>query len=255
MSEEKKSNLNTVSKIVESAIISAAASFPVAASIATGWAEYKNYKQAEHVENIISDYAKKLQNLEDKVDQEYLGTEEAKRILERTATIGKDEARKEKREMLSEFLANASTKSLSGDKEKDMVLDTIDRISPLQSSLLKSITELIVMQWGRLNVQLGSDYNPDSEKKPTFGYIIESSLVSMNQSHSTKENIEASLDYMESIGVIEVHSARGWTMVGGKTGIKGYRPTKLGIKVLEYLGVTIQQMQEIPELIIKNMPK
>ncbi len=254
MGEEPKLSTNVL-RIVESAIISAAASFPIAASIATGWAEYKNHKQAQHIESIISDYARRMEKLTDRVDQTFLRSEEAKRLIERTSIIGKDEIRKEKREMLSEFLANASTNKLSGDSEKDMVLDTIDRISPIQCTLLKSITELIVLQWGKSNVKMGSDYNPSAEKKVTFGYIIESSLVAMNGNHSTTENIEASLDYMVSIGVIEVHSARGWTTVGGKTGIRGYRPTKLGLKVLEYLGISVDGMREIKELIDKNYGK
>lgn len=254
MSEVKYEKL-PIGKAIESAIISVAASFPIAGSIAAGWNEYKNYKQTKHIESIISDYAKRLEELQEQVDENYLQSEEAKRLVERTATIGKDEAREDKRKMLSEFLANASTLSLSQDPEKDMVLDTIDRISPLQSQLLNTITQVIVLQWGKSNVKLGSDYDPNAEKKPTFGYILESTLVQMNSSTYTKENIEASLDYMTSIGVIEVHSARGWTQVGGKSGIKGYRPTKLGLKVLEYLGVNIDEMQEIPELVEKNSPK
>jgi hypothetical protein len=251
MSEEKNDRL-PIGKIIESSLISVAAYFPIAGSIAAGWNEYKNYRQTKHIEGIISDYAKRLEELNEQVDKNYLHTEEAKRLVERTATIGKDESREDKRKMLSEFLAHSSTVSLSHDPEKDMVLDTIDRISPLQSKLLSTITQLIVLQWGRGNVKLGSDYDPAAEKKPTFGYIIESSLVQMNGINHTKENIEASLDYMTSIGVIEVHSARGWTQVGGKIGIKGYRPTKLGLKVLEYLGVNVDLMHENPEFIAKN---
>jgi hypothetical protein len=196
-----------------------------------------------------------MAEMSDKVDQTFLQSEEAKRLIERTSIVGKDEIRKEKRKMISEFLANASTNKLSGDPEKDMVLDTIDRISPIQCTLLKSITELIVLQWGKSNVKMGSDYDPTAAKKVTFGYIIESSLVAMNKGHSAKENIEASFDYTVSIGVIEVHSAKGWTTVGGKTGIRGYRPTKLGLKILEYLGVSVEKMKEIKELIDRNSGK
>ena len=70
----------------------------------------------------------------------------------------------------------------------------------------------------------------------------------MNSNSSSKENIESSLDYMVSIGVIEVASARGWTQVGGKTGVKGFRPTKLGIKTLDYLGIDITKMLDKKDL-------
>ncbi|PQJ20994.1 hypothetical protein [Tenacibaculum sp. SG-28] len=143
---------------------------------------------------------------------------------------------------MSEFLANSSTKKLAKDKEKEMILDTIDKMSPLHASLLKSITEMLVMTWGKDNVKLSSDYDPDAKDKPTFGYILESIMVRMNSSSASKENIESSLEYMVSIGVIEVASARGWTQVGGKAGVKGFRPTKLGLKTLEYLGVDVDKM-------------
>lgn len=233
--------------IIESTVIALAASFPITGSIASGWTEYKNYKQTQHIEDILVWFAKKLEELKENVDEKYLTTEEAKRLVERTSILGKDEIREEKRKMLSEFLANSSTKSLSTDTEKDMVLDTIEKISPSQSRLLCSITELLVIQWGRENIKIWSDYDPDDKQKPTLGYILESWLVRIYLKNSTKENTEASLDYMVSIGVIELQSARWWVKVWGKTGIKWYRPTKLGIKVLEYLGIRVNEMTENKE--------
>lgn len=242
--KEQTKNWIPINTIIESTLITVAAAFPITWSLAAGWTEYKNYKQTKHIEDILTLYGKKLQELKEHVDEKYLTTEEAKRLVERISILGKDEIREEKRKMLSEFLANSSTKFLSADTEKDMVLDTIEKISPSQSRLLSSITELLVLQWGIENVKIWSDYNPDAEQKPTLGYILESWLVSINLKNSTKENTEASLDYMVSIGVIEVQSARWWTKVWGKTGVKWYRPTKLGIKVLEYLGVRINEMTE-----------
>jgi hypothetical protein len=247
-SENKPNSKKGVVQVIESSLVSIASSFPIASSLATGWSEYKNHKQAERIEKILTDYGKRLQNIEEDVDQEFLASDEAKNLIEQTVNKGKDELREEKRKFLSEFLANSSTKKLSKDREKEMILDTIDKISPLQASLLGSITELLVLSWGRDNVRLSSDYNPDAKDKPTFGYILESILVQINSHSSSKENIESSLDYMVSIGVIEVASARGWTQVGGKTGVKGFRPTKLGLKTLEYLGVNIDKMLDKKDL-------
>src|SRR5690606_30503298 len=224
-SENKPNQKKGVVQVIESSLVSIASSFPIPASLASGWSEYKNHKQAERIQQILSDYGQRLQSIEEDVDPDYLASDEAKNIIEQTVNKGKDELREEKRKFLSEFLANSSTKKLSKDKEKEMILDTIDRISPLQASLLRSITELLVLSWGKSNVRLSSDYNPDATDKPTFGYILESILVKMNSQSGSKENIESSLDYMVSIGVIEVASARGWTQVGGKTGVKGFRPT------------------------------
>jgi hypothetical protein len=59
-----------------------------------------------------------------------------------------------------------------------------------------------------------------------------------------RDNIESSLDYIVSIGVIEVTSSRGWTHLGGETEVKGFKSTKLGLKTLEYLGISVSQMPE-----------
>ena len=247
-SENQSNKKKGVVQVIESSLVSIASSFPIASSLATGWSEYKNHKQAERIDKILTDYGKRLQSIEEDVDQDYLASDEAKNLIEQTINRGKDELIEEKRKFLSEFLANSSTKKLSKDREKEMILDTIDKISPLQASLLMSITKLLVLSWGRDNVKLSSDYNPDAKDKPTFGYILESGLVGINSYSSSKENIESSLDYMVSIGVIEVASARGWTKVGGKTGVKGFRPTKLGLKTLEYLGIDIETMPEKKDL-------
>ncbi len=253
MSEEDKSENKSnpkkgVVQVIESSLVSIASSFPIAASLASGWSEYKNHKQAQRIEQILTDYGQRLQNIESDVDSEYLASDEAKNLIEQTVNKGKDELREEKRQFLSEFLANASTKKLAKDKEKEMILDTIDKISPLQASLLNSITELLALSWGKDNIKLSSDYDPDAEDKPTFGYMLESLMVQMNLNLASKENIESSLDYMVSIGVIEVASARGWTNVGGKTGVKGFRPTKLGLKTLEYLGIDVDKMLDKKDL-------
>lgn len=180
-----------------------------------------------------------MTEIQEKVDKKYIKTEEAKRLLERTTLKGRDESREEKRKILADFLANSSTQKLSADKEKDMVLDVIDRLSPFHVKLLKSVTQLLVVQHGVDNVKLGSDYNPDAKEKPTFFYIQESVVVMLYKGQSSQEVVEASLDYLVSVGLLEGANARGFTQIGGKNGIKGFRPSKLGLKILEYLSVDI----------------
>lgn len=261
MSKEEKSEKEAnpkkgVVQVIESSLVSIASSFPIAASLASGWSEYKNHKQSQRIEQILTDFGARLQSMESDVDSNYLASDEAKNLIEQTINKGKDELRNDKRKFLSEFLANSATKRLAKDKEKEMILDTIDKISPLQASLLSSITELLVRSHGRENVKLSSDYDPDAENKPIFGYMFESIMVQINLHLASKENIESSLDYMVSIGVIEVASARGWTRVGGKTGVKGFRPTKLGLKTLEYLGINVDKMLDKKDIEkIKNQTK
>ena len=228
--------------IIESGLRSIAASFPVFASLATGWSEYKNIKQEERIYHILEEFGRYLTVIKNNIDQDYIKSDEAKRLIEQTINKGKDELREEKRRQLASFLSNASTKELSWDNEKDMVLDTISKLSPMQVEILKIITENLVLTRGQDNVKLGSNYDADSTERPTFGYVTESSLVNLMLKFDTVENIESSLDYMLAIGIIEGANSRGWTRVGLKTGIRGFRPTKLGIKTLRYLGTDIEQM-------------
>ena len=230
--------------IVESSIVTLASFFPIASSFATGWSEWKNNKQSQNIHDILKKYFERLTDIEDKIDKDYIQTEEAKRLLERTTLKGRDESREEKRKILADFLANSSTQKLSNDKEKDMVLDVIDRLSPFHVRLLKSVTHMLVVQHGVDNVRLGSDYNPDAKDKPTFFYMQESIVVMLYKGHASQEIVEASLDYLVSVGLFEGANARGFTQIGGKTGIKGFRPTKLGLRVLEYLDVDITKFRK-----------
>ncbi len=232
------------SDIIESSLITIASYFPIASSFAAGWSEWKNGKQSQNIHDILKKYFERLTEIQDKVDKEYIKTEEAKRLLERTTLKGRDESREEKRKILADFLANSSTEKLSGDKEKDMILDVIDRLSPFHVGLLKAVTQLLVLQHGVDNVRLGSDYNPNATEKPIFFYIEENMVVIMYKGQSSQEVVEACLDYLVSVGLLEGATARGWTKIGGKTGIKGFRPTKLGLKTLEYLNVDIMNFRK-----------
>lgn len=235
-----------IGKIVESLAISTASSFPIAASLATGWSEYKNHKQTENIKEMLNSYFKRLNQLENKVDATYLASEESKRIIEKTLNLGKNETIKDKRDMFIQFLANSSSKELAQDLQKDIVLDTINKMTILQEKILVYITAELIYTRGSDNVLLGSNYNPDLSNKPVFGYILESNIIINFSSQCDRLNIEALLNYMKAIGIVEGHGERGWTQIGGKTGIKGYRPTILGIKTLEYLDKPIHLFPELP---------
>src|SRR5690554_3902868 len=105
MSEESKASAKSIVQIIESGLVSIASSFPVASSLATGWSEYKNHKQAERIEKLLSDYGRRLRSLESDLDTDYLASDEAKNLIEQTVNKGKDELRDEKRKFLSVFLA------------------------------------------------------------------------------------------------------------------------------------------------------
>ena len=147
--------------------------------------------------------------------------------------------------MLADFLANSSTKTNAKDQEKDMILDIVDKISPLHLTLLKTITYYLIKGSGIDNVMLWVNYDPDATEKLEFKYVQEVTLVELfTEDISQGEIIEASLIYLEWIGLLEWPSARGWTTLWWKLWIKGYRPTKLWIKVLQYLWVDIKNIPD-----------
>ena len=241
---EQKNSSTSLEIIVGSALRSIGAVFPITAVLASGWSEWKNHQQPQNVQDVMNGFAQRLQELEDKVDRAYLESDDAKRLIMRTAQVARNESRGEKKQMLSAFLANASTQELSSDREKDMILDVVDKLSPLGAQLLRMVTENLVFGRGHANVRLGSDYDPKAKDKPEFGYVLESTLTAMLARQRTPKEVEATLAYLCALGVLERHSARGWSTVGGSMGVIGVRPTKLGLTVLEYLGVNVAAMPD-----------
>jgi len=234
--------ISVVDKI-EVILMGISASIPGVASLSAGWSEWKNAKQTQYLNDLLVQYFEKMKELENRLDNDYIKTDEAKSILERTANKAKDETRTEKRALLAQFLATSSTKELSGDKEKEMVLETIDKLSPLQTEFLHLITALLVTGSGKSNVLIGSEYDPKDKNKVEIKYTFDKTIVQLCSHLTDKDSIESALDYMISVGVIETHSARGFSTLGGQTGIKGYRPTKLGLKTLKYLDIDIDNIK------------
>jgi|LSQX01.1.fsa_nt_gb hypothetical protein len=232
MDSKKRMSAET-KQIIESSIIAVSSSFPVLSSLAAGWNEYKNYKQVENIKEILEAFAKKLTEINKRLDFEFLRTEDAKRLVEQALMVGKDQINKSMRGYISEFLANASTIAFSKDPEKQMVLETISRLSEFQIKLLVTITKNLIYYEGHEQVLLGVDFDSKIHK---IKYIYEKDLIDIHKSNASKLNIEASLDYMMSLGIIETGTPRYLTDIGDR----GFRPTKLGIKTLEYLGYYIK---------------
>lgn len=242
-------------KIIESTLISIAASVPVIASFATGWNELKNQIQLQNIEDILTSFADELQKIDDKkIDRNYLQSIEAKQLIVRTIYVGMDEVRDEKRRMLSTFLANGSSLPLSKDSEKDMILDVIDKLSPFQITLLEHITIFLVDTAGKDNVELGSDYvfsnkriyfnKEDEPPPPKFSFMSEAYLVRISFTSVPPEITQSCLNYMESLGVVETLSSRGLIVTERwKSSVKQFRPTKLGLRVLEYLGISLESIE------------
>jgi hypothetical protein len=203
--------IDTVGQYVESALVAVAASFPVFASVATGWNEYKNIKQAEYIKDVLESFAERLSRIETTLlDKEFLGSDEMKKLIEQTIFKSKDELMSEKRKHYAEFLKNSATKALSSDSEKSMVLETISKLSVAHIARLNESAGLI-----------NSSRNSDT-------------YLGLHGDRQTSDNdIEiANLDYMLAVGVFELDIHRDTIQ---KPGIRSYTLSNLGWCVYKYL--------------------
>lgn len=236
---------SSIAEFTGASIRAIASSFPIASSIATGWSEWKANQEKVAIEDLLQKFGERLNNIEQEhISDDFLKSDDAKHLIAKTAAVAADEIRAEKREMLATFLAMSFHNDLSPDQDKFDVLNVIDKLDSQGALILKNITLALGLTWGKVNLHLGSDYDPKSPDKPTFGYINESGVVELFKHQTSPEAIEAKLAFLVSLGTLETQSARGWTTVGGMTGITGYRPTKLGLRVLEYLNVSTSNLPE-----------
>jgi hypothetical protein len=188
-----------VIKLVESSVISLAASFPVFASIATGWSEYKNHLQAENIKFIIDIFSKKLIELEEKIDNKFINSDEFKGLIIQTSMYGKDEITTEKKKYLAYFLANSCTREYADNSIKITVLETIKKLSSFDLAVLKIIGESTLENWTRMK-----KYNPSNS---SWTVINEKNILD----HYPKQdelNIISTLEYLNVTGVIELPSSR-----------------------------------------------
>lgn len=240
MNQEK--NGEAIIDSIDAIARAVAASFPVLASVATLWSEHKNYVQFENIKDTVEKYAKQLEELEDKVDKDFLATPEVLYIVQRTLDKAKNEYREEKRKMLADFLSNASTKKLAGDSEKDMIVETIDKLSPFQAKLLKGLSRRLVAQSGVESVLNGEALFLGSYKDGTYEEFFFLDFNFIDQHKITLQDIEASFDYMIATGVVATKDFKSKLKNVPIEEMSGYRPTMLGIKVLDYLGMPLNEV-------------
>lgn len=221
-------------EIINAGLKGIASEIPILGGLVTAYTEYDGAIKYRNIENFLDKLKEETLKVNERIDKDFLKTSEAVSLTRKTIDLAQKEYKNEKIKMYATFLAKSYTASFSSKQEKESILNTLELLSPLQLNCLILIRNSLPKD----NLELGANYNPDAEEKLTFQYITESILVDHLTPISnglSKREIEALLSSMSSIGIIETASARGWTQVGGKMGIIGYRPTKLGLVLLEYL--------------------
>jgi len=223
---ENNNEIGIGNQILIAALTSIAASFPVLASLAAGWNEYKNITQVRNFNDILSRFAQELTVLKENVDQNYLGSDELKKLIWQVITKGKDENIEEKRQYYAEYLANATTNRLSRDTEKEMILETISKLSIRQIELLadtaSKINDMHTENINRCN---------DENDRPSFIRHVNDEEPTREMAISN-ESDTAIIDYMLSIGVFE-HALQRRTYI--QDGVRAFTISGLGWRVLQYL--------------------
>jgi len=186
-------------KLIESSAISVAASFPILSSIATGWNEYKNYVQTKNVEFILSCFYDQLKLMENKLDQEFLSSNEFKSIIVKTCFIAELENSDKKKRYLSYFLANACSEKHSRDKIHYIILETLGKVNEFDINILKFIDTKTGEVWENLE-----NYDP---KNFLWTATWEGEIID-NFTHHKELDIIGTLEYLNSVGVIENYSSR-----------------------------------------------
>lgn len=196
---------NDVIKIIESTVLSIASSFPVLASISTGWNEYKNHVQTQNIKNIIEVFYNKLNEIDYKVNHEYLESDNLKSLIIKTCFYGKEEMSEEKRKMLSYFLANSCTMKLYKDITKNAILETIIKLSEFDIFLINMIADISSEPQSQNSILTGAKkYDPSN-----VGWAVmdEFQIIEKVENHSENE-VVTTLEYLNSVGVIETMSSR-----------------------------------------------
>jgi hypothetical protein len=146
-------------EIIKMGVRSVAASFPVAGSLASAWNEYESNKKIESLTKYFELLKEELEGLQDSLDQEYVGKQEAARLLEQTCKAAQDELIDEKIKMYAKFYSSSLTELFSQRNDKESVLNIIKISSVSQLTLLKIIILSTPEGQRRLEVK---DY-PDGE--------------------------------------------------------------------------------------------
>ncbi|OFY84445.1 MAG: hypothetical protein A3F72_13635 [Bacteroidetes bacterium RIFCSPLOWO2_12_FULL_35_15] len=201
----------------------------------------KTGREIARLHKLISHLAKHLQNSKEISDIEYLRSDEGKKIIEQILEIGTKEEQPEKLLLLSIYLTNFCDKQFIADKNKQEVLQALAQITPAQAEMLRDVTEWLVLASGRDIVKQSTDHKSENIDQPYEGYIMESLIAILIR--TTIENTTPHIDALLKMNVFVIANNGEPIQHFGQSG-RGYKPSKLGLQLLEYLGLPLTKMPE-----------
>lgn len=201
----------------------------------------KTGREIARLHKLLSHLAKHIQNSQEAIDITYFQSDEGRKILEQILEIGTKEEQPEKLLLVSIFMTNFFDIQFSTDKNKEDLLQTLTQISPQQSQILRDTTEWLVLAYGRDIVKQSTDHRSENKEQPYDGYIMESLIAILNRAQI--ENTTPHIDTLLKKNVFAIANNGEPIQHFGQTG-KGYKPSKLGIQLLGYLGLPLTKMPE-----------
>ncbi len=226
---------------------------PYLKQLSSHWAKSRTPEQIKKINILLDGLTSRFLISKEKMDTEFLLTGEAEKIMETVVEIATNEPDEEKFQLYSSFLKFVFNRKFSADKNKLKALGIIEKTSPLQAWILRNAAEWLILAHGREIVRQAEDFRAANLSEPIIGFILEDILIKINILHAKQETIAASLDNMVETGVFELANSGLLIQIKDQTG-RGFRPTKTGILILEYLGIELEKMPELSDFLKRKNP-
>lgn len=207
----------------------------------TNFLENKTQLEVTKLNKFLSHFASHLHESKETIDFNYLATVEAQIILEKLIELGTKEDQQEKTELLLLFLTSFIDLKFSTDENKIQLFQVLEKITFLQTGILCDAAEWLVLAYSRDIVKQSTDYKPANKEQIFAGYIMESFLAVFAQ--KTVRDFAPQLDSMVEMGAMALANDGKEIHHFAQTG-RGFKPTTLGLQLLEYLGVSLETMPE-----------
>ncbi len=221
---------------------------PYLKQLSSHWTKSKTPEQIKKINILLNGLTSRFLISKEKMDTEFLLTGEAEKIVVMVIELAANEPDEEKFQLYSAFFKFVFNRKFSPDKNKLKALEIIEKFTTLHAWILRNAAEWLILAHGREIVREAEDFKPSNNSEPIVGFILDEILIKISILHSNQETIAASLDNLVETGLFEIANAGLPIQIKDQTG-RGFRPTKTGILILEYLGIELEKMPELSDFI------
>lgn len=137
------------------------ASIPAGASVASLVSDYLNAAKFSRFELFLDRVRSDLEELEQKIDVDYVKTEDFSYLAEQCLKGGADQPQEAKRSAFRGILVNSALNQTTAEEEREYFLGLVDRFSSLQLRILKFMAqpEAYLRQVGIPKLEVGGNFN------------------------------------------------------------------------------------------------